>query len=177
MTSKDKSNKRKSKKSRQLMCYVGDMLYHKKPFQNYKILRGANSGGTGAQKFDGNVTQQDIVDFAKSNFFTNDFHEKYDRMSSYVFSLGNSLGKRIPVTLMLEGKKVTFTLDNYIKTTCLKRYRFYLLRNKNHDIFLKVFEEVDSSDDDFSSWIMQTRQSWKSQDDINATNASCLNET
>ena len=98
-------------------------------------------------------------------------------MSSYVFSLGNSPGKRIPETLMLEGKSVTFTLDNYIKTTFLTRYRFYLLMKKNHDIFSEVFEEVDSSDDDFSSSIMQRRQSCKSQDDINASVASCLNET
>ena len=48
---------------------------------------------------------------------------------------------------------------------------------KNHDIFSEFFEEVDSSDDDFSSSIIQTTQSWKSQDDINATVASCLNET
>ena len=125
MTSKDKSNKGKPKKSRQQMFYVGYMLYRKKPFQNYKILRGANSGGTRAQKCDGNTTQQDIIDFAKSKFFTNGFHEKYGRMSSYVFSPGNSSGKRIPETLMLERKGVTFTLDNYIKTTYLTRYQFY----------------------------------------------------
>ena len=90
-------------------------------------------------------------------FFTNGFYEKYGKMSSYVFSLGNSSRKRIPETLMLEGKSVTFTLDNYIKTTCLTRHWFYLLIKKNHDIFSKVFEEVDSSDDDLSSLIIQTR--------------------
>ena len=52
-----------------------------------------------------------------------------------------------------------------------------LLMKKYHDIFLEVFEEVDLSDDDFSSLIIQTKQPWKSQDDINATIASCLNET
>ena len=175
--SKDKSNKEKSKKSRQGMCYVGYMLYHKKSFQNYKTLRWTKTGDVGEQKFDGNATKQGIVELAKSKFVTNGFHEKFGRMSSYVFSLGNSSGKRIPETLMLEGKSVTFTLDNYIKTTCLTRYRFYLLMKKNHDIFLEDFEEVHSSDDDFSLSIIQTRHSWKSLDDINSTIASSLNQT
>ena len=49
MTSKDKLNKGKPKESRQQMFYVGYMLYRKKPFKNYKILRGPNSGGTRAK--------------------------------------------------------------------------------------------------------------------------------
>ena len=58
------------------ICYSAKSLSE---LQNFK---GGNSAGIRAQKFNENATQQDIVDFAKSNFFTNGSHEKYGRMSS-----------------------------------------------------------------------------------------------
>ena len=99
-------------------------------------------------KFKITSSQKKIIKFAKSKFFVNGRNSKHIRISSFSsFQLGNSSGKPIPSKMIVNGEEVDFTLENYAQTTCLTRYRFYLLMKKLSDVLDSLTHDTDSENE------------------------------
>ena len=110
------------------------MMYDSKN-RRHSQLHSTNGGGTREAKLKMTVSQKEITDFAKSKFFVNGRKSKQGRISSFSsFQLDNSSGEPILSKLIVDGEEVDFTLENYIQTTCLTPYRFYLLMKKLSDV-------------------------------------------
>ena len=76
-------NTKSTLKSNSRVCYI-EYTKYSTDVCRYVRLRGSG-GGTRQMHFNGTATQEDITEFAKSNFFKNGRHVNLGRKSLYRF--------------------------------------------------------------------------------------------